>query len=186
MKRMLAGLLTVIIMSLMIGTGLRPKAPHPVANGKTELLAGAIATPTADSRLEDASSRIESLLDCARRGDVAAYLGAFGGPLRARLDHEARQRGWSAFGEQLRRAGAARRSHALFAEIAGERGADAVRVTVESVYADRVERQAYRLTRDSGAWLVSDVDIAHDATSGKRVGTLATFEEPEGVPVAAP
>jgi hypothetical protein len=186
MKRALAGILTVVIVSVMIATALRPKTPsYPVGRMRAEQ-AGHIAAPASDAQFQDASRRVEGLLDCARRGDVSAYLEAFAGPLRGRLEQEAKERGLAAFAGQLQRAGGARKSHAIFAPRSEGTGSSAVTVTVESVYADRIERQTFRLTRDSGAWLVTEVERARDVRTGKPLGTIATFEEPEGVPVGEP
>jgi hypothetical protein len=185
MKRALAGALTVIIMSLMIGAALWRDPAAYLAHAPGAVQARDGAAPVSNQSLDGPSRRVEGLLDCARRGDVAAYLGAFAGPLGARLAHEAQERGWAAFADQLRRAGAARKSHAIFAARLEDAGRDGATVIVESVYADRIERQTFRLTRDSGEWFVTDVDAIRDVRSGKPLGAVATYEEPEGVPVTA-
>ncbi len=115
MKRVIAGLLTILILIVMTWTALqRPSSPWLVD-------AAAVAgpgdgdSPRLNHQLNSASDRIESLIESGRRGDVALYLAAFAGPLRTRLDREVHERGWAEFGEQLRRAGRARKSHAIFA-----------------------------------------------------------------------
>jgi hypothetical protein len=186
MRRMLAGSLTVIIMVLMIGVGLRRPVPPYVADAESAVRPEGALSRFPDSRLQDASERIEGLLGSARKGDVTAYIGAFAGPLRARLEHEAQERGQAAFAAQLRRAGQARKSHAVFAAEPDLASPDAARITVETAYADRLERQTFRLERASGGWLVTEVETARDVVPKNVVGSLATYEEPEGVPVPIP
>jgi hypothetical protein len=180
MKRNLAGLFTTIVMGLMIWTGLNrspsstPSATDSEADPKSQ-----------DPRFQDlgfqnraglqgAADRIEGLLASARDGNAASYLGAFGGPLRARLEREADERGRDAFALLLRRAGEARRSHAIFApEPAGDR-TDAARITVESTFADRLERQTFRLERAKGGWLVTEIETARQQVPKNSPGSLAT------------
>ena len=116
---------------------------------------------------------------------MEAYLEAFGGSLRARLEHEAKELGWAAFSARLRRAGQVKTSHAIFAAEPDGPGVDAARITVETAYRDRLERQTYRLERADGTWLVTEVETARDVVPKNPLGSLATYEEPEGVPVAA-
>jgi hypothetical protein len=181
MKRVLAGILTVGIMILMIGMGLR----RPVSSSATGA-ASAVRTAGLGSPFPDASDRIEGLLGSALEGNVAAYLGAFGGPLRARLEREAQERGRAAFAAKLRKAGHARRSHAIFVAEPDEVAPDAARITVEVVFADRLERQTFHLNRTSGGWLVTDLETVRDVVPKHPPGSLATFQEPEGVPVSNP
>jgi hypothetical protein len=58
-------------------------------------------------------------------------------------------------------------------------------ITVESIFADRIERQTYQLARREGAWLVTDVETARDRMPKNPLGSLATFREPEGIPVSS-
>ena len=190
MKRILAGLFTTIIMGLMIWTGLNRSPSSTRSATDSETGSGFSGS---DSRipalrmragLQGAADRIEGLLASARDGDAAAYLGAFGGPLRARLEREADERGRDAFALLLRRAGLARKSHAIFApEPDGDR-AGAARITVESTFADRLERQTFRLEHTKGGWLVTAIETAREQVPQNAPGTLATYQEPEGNPVA--
>jgi len=186
MKRMLAGGLTIMMISLMIGIGLRqpiaPPAPDVKSRGRPAPLG--VDSRRADSRFSGASERIDDLIASAHKGDVAAYLGAFGGSLRARLEREAQELGSAAFSTRLRRAGQLFRSHAVFAAEPDGPGPDAARITVETAYRDRLERQTYRLERAAGIWLVTDIESAHELVPKNPLGSLATFQEPEGVPVA--
>jgi len=185
MKRILAGLVTTMIMGLMIWSGLKG-SPSPTRPG---------AGPETDGRFQDlgfrnragldgAADRIEGLFASARDGDAAAYLGAFDGPLRARLEREADERGRDAFAALLRRAGLARKSHAIFAPEPDGNRAGLARITVDSTFADRLERQTFRLERTSGGWLVTEIETAHQHVPRNAPGTLATYQEPEGSPVA--
>jgi len=57
------------------------------------------------------------------------------------------------------------------------------RVTVEAAFADRIERQAYILELGDAGWLVTEVESPRDQVPKNPLGSLATFHEPEGVPV---
>jgi hypothetical protein len=115
---------------------------------------------------------------------VAAYLASFDGPLRNRLEQQADERGRGAFATELRRAARARKSHAVFAPVPDGEDPATAWITVESIFPDRIERQTYRLARRDAAWLVTDVETARDRVPKNPLGSLASFHEPEGVPVA--
>jgi hypothetical protein len=181
MKRILAGLLTMIVMSLMIRTALnRPPSTDSEPDARLQ------DSQSLDrARTTGATACIEGLLTAARAGDVASYLAAFGGPSRDRLAREADEIGRDAFALRLRRAGLARKSHAIFApESDGDRR-DAVRITVESTFADRIERQTFRLEQADGSWLVTEIETAREHVPKSPLGSLAKYDEPEGPPVAA-
>ena len=172
MKRALAGALTVAIMALLLWAGTRRPGP----SGASEPGTAAVPDPS-----QGAEARIQKLLDDAARGDVAAYLAGFGGSLRQRLERERDERGRDAFADDLRRAAAARKSHATFAP--EPEGEDAARVTVETVYPDRNERQTYRLERGTDGWHVTDVETVRSHQPAAKYGSAASYEEPEGPPV---
>ncbi len=56
-------------------------------------------------------------------------------------------------------------------------------IMVESVYADRNERQAYRLERTAGNWLITTVDPARGHTPRTKYGEPADYQPPQDVPV---
>lgn len=172
MKRLLAGGLTVAIMGLLLWAGARRPASTPQTD------AGVTETSNPASGAE---TRIQKLLDDAARGDVPAYLADFGGPLRQRLERELSERGDAAFATDLKRAAAARKSHATFAPEPD--GANAARITVETVYADRNERQTYRLEQGADGWLVTDVETVRGHQPTAKYGSPASYQEPEGPPV---
>jgi hypothetical protein len=179
MKRLLAFLSTVVVMGVMLWTGLRRPETPTASRSQTEP-AGRLAGPD----LGGVSERIESLLDVARRGDVGAYLGSFEGSLRARLERLAGERGRAVFAAELRRTAEARKSHAIFQPAQDGPDPDSARIIVESTYADRIERQIYRLVRLDSGWIITDVEAARNRVPGKAIGSLATYQEPEAVPVA--
>ncbi len=183
MRRPLAALATLLIMGGMLWMSLARRDP-PAPDSLTGPQASSGGDPRRQSDLRSASARIETLLEVARRGDLAAYLASFDNPLRGRLEQQADQRGRAAFADELRRAARARKSHAIFAPVADGEGPDTARILVESIFADRIERQTYRLARRQAAWLITEVETARDREPSEPLGSLAAFHEPEGVPVA--
>jgi hypothetical protein len=169
-RRMLAGIVTAAVLGLVLAVGSR----RPAADPSGGLIAAGDASPTPEARLR-------AMLDDARAGDVDAYLDAYTEPLRSRIAREADEAGRSAFADELRRAAAARRGHAIFAPELD--GPDAVRIAVEMVYPDRNERQVYRLKRGPDGWRVTGVETARERSPSARFGSPATYREPEGVPV---
>ncbi len=178
MKRPLAIACTLIVMGLMLGTGLR----RPSSTALRILENGPITSRPAPD-LSGVAARIESLLELAKRGDVAAYLASFEGPLHARLARLADERGRVAFAADLRSTAEARKSHALFDPEADGETEDSARIVLESTFADRIERQTYRLVRVDSGWAIRDVETARDRVPSKKLGSIASFQEPEGVPV---
>jgi hypothetical protein len=169
MKRFMAGVLTVAIMGLLAWSGIRRP---PAAQGPAEIAAEA-ANP--------AEARVHALLESAWKGDVAAYLDAFDGPMKSRLEREVDERGRDAFAADLRTAARSRKSHAVFA--AEPDGDETARVVVETVYPDRNERQTYRIDRKPGGWLVTEVETIRSHQPKARFGDQADYQAPEGVPV---
>jgi hypothetical protein len=175
----------LIVMAGMLWLGLRRPGPAgsgaPSPSDEAGSRAGRSSPDTTG-----ASERIEALLAAAGRGDVDAYLASFTGPIRDRLARQANERGRAAFAEELRRAARARKSHATFEPDPDGDGPVAARVTVESTFADRIERQTFRLVRGTSGWVIDGVESARDHSPRNALGTLATYREPEGPPVQAP
>lgn len=194
MRKLLAGLITAAVLGLMVrsalvGTGEgRGEAGEttagaaPAVERPVEVVAIAPGRVGADP-IVDAEERVRELLASARDGDLDGYLDAFDGDLRARLEREVVEQGPGAFARRLREAAGARKSHAVFAP--EPEGDDGARVTVESVYPDRNERQAFRLSRSSGRWLVVGVETVQARRPEARFGSPATFQAPEAPPVMA-
>ncbi len=178
MKRLGAGALTFVILSLLLWSGLRRGPESPKSAGESGSEAGSEATDPS----EGATDHLRQLLSSAREGNVDAYLDAFSGPLRERLEREANDRGRTAFSASLRQASQARKSHALFSPEPA--GPNAYLVTMESVYPDRNERQTYRIEREGDAWRVTAIDTLRTEIPKARYGAPASFEAPEGIPVS--
>ena len=94
-------------------------------------------------------------------GDVDAYLKMFGGTLRDRLTREADEIGRDVFARRLRGASLAQEPRGFRPEPDGDR-ADAARITVESTFADRIERQKFRLELDRSGWVVTEIETARE------------------------
>jgi hypothetical protein len=185
MKRYVAGLMTAIVMTLVAWTALfQSRLPRP-AGAVTEANSG-----FQDSRFQNAeqfkgaTARIEGLLATARTGDVDRYLTTFGGALRDRLTREADEVGRDGFALRLRRTSLARKSHAVFAPEPDSNLPDSARITVESTFTDRIERQTFRLERAANGWLVTEIETAREHVPKTSFGSLATYQEPEASPVA--
>ncbi len=169
MRRLAAGALTVLLMGILAWSGLRRPVTEPVrSSGESP-----VSNP--------AEARIRSLLESAWEGNVTEYLAAFDGPMRQRLEREVGEKGREAFATSLRTAARSRKSHAVFA--AEAEGEDSARVTVETVYPDRNERQTYRIDRRPEGWLVTDVETVQAHEPKAKYGTPANYQEPEGPPV---
>jgi hypothetical protein len=176
MKQVIAAVLTFALMGVLLSSGLRrSRAPAtaPVSEPDTPAISA--------ERQNPAQAAVLNLLESASRGDVPSYLDAFTGPLRTRLEHEVTERGRESFAEDLRRAARSRKSHAVFtAEV---EGSESARVTVESVYPDRNERQTYRLVPEQSAWRVAEVESVRSHQPKAKFGSPAVYIAPEGVPV---
>jgi hypothetical protein len=189
MNRMLAGLFTTIIMALMVWSAVNrsraPRIPRPDLPD-SGMPRSQVSEPSSQDRadLQAAIDCIEGLLASAREGDVSAYLGSFDNDLRARLQREADLAGRAAFAAGLRRASRARGSHSVFAPEPEEGQSPAVRIAVESAFADRIARQTFWLTRAAGRWLVTEIEREREHVPEPALGSRATYHEPEGSPVA--
>jgi hypothetical protein len=170
--RAIAGILTALVLALILAIAARRPSAGPGPG-----MSPAISTRPSDS--PDAC--LQNLIDDARAGDLDGYFDAFAEPLRSRLMREADETGRAAFATALRRASEARKGYALYAP--ESEGPDAVRVTIESVYPDRNERQVYRLVQKPDGWRIAEVQSAQGREPAARFGLPATYKEPEGVPV---
>ncbi|MFO0950312.1 MAG: hypothetical protein U0835_04015 [Isosphaeraceae bacterium] len=175
MKRAVAFVITAFLMGGLLWLG------GPGRQADSDGRESVSPTPAAAST-HPAETCVQSLMESAAKGDVDAYLGAFTGALRERLEREISGRGRQGFADDLNRSARLRKSHAVFsAEPDGEASAT---VVVESVYADRNERQTYRVERSpGGGWAVADVETVKSRQPQAKFGAPASFEAPEGVPV---
>lgn len=173
MKRVLAATITLVLMGVLAWSGMRRSA-----------MTGSAPAGGPAEAANPAEARVHGLLESASRGAVGDYLGAFDGPVRERLEREVSERGRDAFAADLRAAAQARKSHAVFA--AEPDGDDTARITVETVYPDRNERQTYRVDRKAAGWFVTEVETVRTSQPKAKFGTTASYEAPEGVPVQIP
>jgi hypothetical protein len=186
MKRWLAGAITVALMAALLWSARRqaPSSRNRGTGSEPPSRSSAVPSGTTTDRYEGAADRVRSLLESGGKGDVDAYLAAFSSPARDRIARDVASRGRDTFASDLRKAAAARKSHAQFAPEPA--GGDAALITVESVYDDHNERQTYRLERNTDDWLITDVETARVRVPKVKFGTPADFQEPEGVPVNSP
>jgi hypothetical protein len=188
MSRVLAGAITSMIMGVMVWVALHRSSSQtdPAAgSGSDSRLHDSLPSSrelATRARLQRATDRVEILLASVRDGDVSTYFGCFGGTLRARLKREADELGGDIFAARLRSSGEARKSHAVFAPEPDMEHLDRVRITVESALANRLERQTFCLEQASGGWLITDVETAREHVPRYLLGSLAAFEQPEGIP----
>ncbi len=176
MKRLTAGVLTLVTAGVLLWTGTRREPPR--IESSPSLVE---SPPVQEEPTLAALEFLRGTLEAARKGDVAAYLASFAGTLRQRLQHEVEQRGHEVFAADLKRAARARKGHALYAPEPD--GPGAYVITVESVYPDRNERQTYRLERTNDTWRITAVEPARGHTPRTKYGDLADFQAPQDVPV---
>jgi hypothetical protein len=177
MKQIVAGILTALILGTMLVLGPRGTV-HMVPSDPQ-----AVETQ-GDIGGNPAEQTVLRLLRSGEAGDVNGYLAAFTDPLKSRLEREVEGRGDSAFADDLKRTAAARKSHAVFA---AEPDGDAIaRVTVETIYLDRNERQTYRVEMTPSGWRVAAVTTVRSHRPAVKFGSPASYIAPEGVPVQVP
>lgn len=177
MKPLVAGVLTAGVLAAMLVVGSRRGATTAPPSPQAAEARGEVGASPAEET-------VRGLLRSGEGGDVAGYLATFAGPMKARLEREVGARGREAFADDLRRAAAARKSHAVFAPEPD--GDIAARVTVETVYPDRNERQTYRVEKTDDGWRVTDVATVVSHQPAAKFGTPASYVAPEGVPVQVP
>ena len=166
MKRMLASGLTAPSMGLLIWSGTR-RAPAPVPWAAMRMTVP--RRPSAvQGLLESASGRRRGLPRRLRRSAPA------------RLEREVNERGPDAFAADLRTAARSRKSHAVFA--VEPDGPGSARVTVETVYPDRNERQTYRLEQNGVDWLVTEVETVQSRQPMRSSARRPRTSRPKGCP----
>jgi len=174
MKPILAGLLTVVIGAALLFFGSRDNLVKPSGE-----------TTSSDPGESPAEQAVRSLIRSADFGDVSSYLDSFDPTLRARLEREIASRGRQAFAEDLQKSARARKAHAVYA--AEPETEDTSRVTVETIYPDRNERQTYRVVRSGETWRVAEVATIRTLEPSARYGSpaMTTSPEPTEVPATA-
>lgn len=174
MKRMLAGLLTLLVLGAVLWQGRgRPPAPLPAP--------AAADTPEAC---------IERMFAAAQRGDVPAYLDCFTGSERDRLERALAGQKQDAFAQSLRDAVATLKGRAVFRNgpaDAAAAAADTASYTIDRVYETRTERQLYQLTCQSGLWRIETVATANPFQPDKAYGSPVYEDaEPSGGQAESP
>ena len=186
MKRFVAGLITAIVMTLMACTALL-RSRSPQGGGQLTEANSILQDPRSQNtgQFKGATACIEGLLASARAGDVDTYLRSFAGPLRDRLTREADEIGRDAFARRLRDASLARKSHAVFAPSPTATGPTrpGSRLSRRSPTGSSARRSVSSMQR--AHWIVTDIETAREHVPKTSFGSLATYQEPEGAPVAA-
>jgi len=111
------------------------------------------------------------MFEPAKQGDVETYLDCFTGSERERLERELSDQPKEAFARSLVEAVESLKGRAVFkGEADGDSESNWV-LPVERVYANRVERQTYRLVRESNEWRIHTVETAISFQPDKPYGT---------------
>jgi hypothetical protein len=101
---------------------------------------------------------VNLLFQAAQRGDAPAYLATMTGTLRSSFESTQSQVGGEAFAAGLRESVAGMKGFAIGP--AGEASPDRAELDVELVFADRNQRQRFVVLRQSGGWLIAQIDTA--------------------------
>jgi hypothetical protein len=113
---------------------------------------------------------VYAMLDAARTGNVAGYLGSYTGEMQSSLEQSVRDTTEAAFSRYLRETNAAIKGVAIAdPQFPGD---SEVNLRIEYVYEERNEVQTVHLVRVSGAWKIARVDGA------ERVKTLVPYGTP--------
>lgn len=163
MKRIVAGLITLLILGGVLWYGRGTPTPPPAGPSP----AGA-DTPEAC---------IERMFAAAQRGDVTAYLDCFAGAERDRLERELAGQPADVFARSLRDAVATLKGRAVFRNGGPDAAANTASYTIDRVYESRTERQRYQLIRQSGTWRIQSVAVADPFQPDKPYGS-PVYEEP--------
>lgn len=123
--------------------------------------------PKNDPTPQDA---VYAMLDAAREGDVARYLGAYSGRMLASLRQTVTESGEARFAAHLKESNSSIKGVAINEpQVLADRE---VKLRVEYVYQDRNEAQQVYLEKAEGGWKIARVDAA------ERVKTLVPYGTP--------
>ena len=139
------------------------------------LAAGALLLRNRDQRPDTPEATLSAFFDAAGRGDDASYLRLAGGALARSLEETRREQGPAAFREQLRRSNAGLKGLAV--SRAADAPSDGVALSLELVFADRVERQRALLVPQGAGWAITSLTTATHQKPAVPYGT-PVFEEP--------
>jgi hypothetical protein len=150
----------------------------------TALAAAAFAL-RGKGRLPDTPEEaVKAFFTAAESSDAPAYLSLLSGPLRGSFEESQRQLGAIAFRESLRSSVTGLKGFA--ASRAGESAEDRATLDVELVFADRSERQRFRLIRESRGWTIAAIDRAEVEKPGKPYGATVFEISPTNDAIAEP
>jgi len=132
---------------------------------------------------ETPEAAVTALFDAAGKGDDRAYLELVGGELSKSLENTRKELGAAAFRESLRR------SNTGMKGLAVTRAADSppgmVAMSVELVFADRIDRQRMILTETTAGWTITAIEAVRLVKPPVPYGT-PVFEEPPPAQPSAP
>jgi hypothetical protein len=140
MKRSLAALITLCAIAAAVWFGQRT-GPTSAANAPTPIAC------------------VEQMFGAAARGDVEAYAQCFLGPERERVQRSLRQVSGEAAAASLKGTIADLKGWAVV-DPPGDISAATCELTVERVYAGRIDRQRIELRREPTGWRIQRVDTA--------------------------
>ena len=103
-----------------------------------------------------ADSVIWAMVQACREGDASRYLDCFAGKLRERLEKVAQEQGEQTFAACLRQMIAPVKGIAVFEPKRGGQGS--WRIVAEFVFADRTERQTFRVRQIGDEWKIVEVE----------------------------
>ncbi len=113
--------------------------------------------PTSGLTLSSPEECVQRMFESLSQGDVQRYLSCFAEPERERLAREVAGQSASSASDALRRSVADVKGWALLDPPAANQSASCS-LTVEWVYATRVDRQRLELRRDSDGWRIARVE----------------------------
>ncbi len=160
MKRIVAGVITIVLLALVVWFGMRRTS----------------------SDTEETKSTPEACIDrmfaAAERGEVDAYLDCFTGPERDRIERELAEQPRDVFARSLIETVESLKGWAVFEAPSKAANTDEIAwLTVERIYANRMERQTYHLICESGVWRIHSIRTAEAKQPDLPYGT-PVFELP--------
>jgi hypothetical protein len=123
----------------------------------------ATATP------EDA---VYTMLDAARAGNTAVYVGTFSGPLQQQIQQVIRESGKTQFGTYLTAQSSSFQSTAV--SVTDQPSDVEARLRVEYVYANRNEVQTFHLKKSDGYWKIIGISGTDQIKTLIPYGTAVT------------
>ena len=120
---------------------------------------------------------VVAMVTAAQKGDTAAYIDCFWGPLRTRLEQTGRELGKRGFAKYLQESAGVIKGVAVDLNL--EPVGEDVKVQAEMQFADKKEAQEFLLTRRRGRWRISEMSVP------RRVKTVIPYGS-EAYPLLPP